>query len=883
MNATPAPRLARALLRLCLSREAAEVIVGDLEEAFAADIARRGRRQARRRYWQMTLRSLIARWRPSLRRASTDTRPRPWGSGLFRDLKDGAKQLGNRPGIALAIAGTLAMGIAATTTVFGVTNALLFKPLAYHDPGRVVFLLGWNTEADQMAFNLRYIDARDLAARMTSLARVSMYRGWDANLSDAGLPERVQAYAVSVETFEVLGIPAALGRTFGAADAAGDGRVVVLSHGLWARRFAGDPAIVGREISLNGRAHTVLGVMPASFEFPVFNFKGDAWTPLQPEPSWAPAGRTGSPSIVAIGRVADGVALASAQAEADAIMAQLAQAHPEANGTRGVRVVPMGQLGREQAGPAFAVLGAAALLVLLIACTNAASLELARGFARGREVAVRAALGASRRRLVRQFLIESTWLALAGGAGGIVLASFALQGLRRALPDFVVRVLPGIDLVRIDVDGMLFACGAALATVLIFGALPAWRATSGSAADVLRAGGRSATDSQRTWLRSGLIVAEVAVAAALLVMTGLLARTAANLEGADPGFDKDRVLALSVSLPAVRYATAADVEMFYSRLAERVSALPGVTEVGDVNALPFSTSNETIEFTVAGDTTTHRADYRASSPGYLPALGVALARGRAFTVSDNRPGADVALVNEAFARRYYPDVPAVGRELRLDDGGDAPVTIVGVAADARHWTLSDAVTPAVFVPSARDPRRQRSLAVRTDGDPAALAGAVRAAAAEVDPQQALYDVTPLSRLVENSFIPQRLTSGTLVVFGIVALLLTCFGLHALLAFVVARRTQEIGLRVALGATPSGVLRLVLGRSLFLTGAGLLIGLGLALAGAQGLASLLYGVGPFDPVSYAGAAAVIGLVTLVASWLPARRALGVDPVVALRAD
>jgi predicted permease len=366
-----------------------------------------------------------------------------------------------------------------------------------------------------------------------------------------------------------------------------------------------------------------------------------------------------------------------------------------------------------------------------------------------------------------------------------------------------------------------------------------------------------------------------------MVMTGLLARTAHNLAVADPGFDKDRVLTFNVSLPAARYATTEDVETFYQRLVERLSALPGVTGTGFANTIPFSTSNEGTAFTIEGDETGRRSDYRVVSPDYLVTLGVGLVQGRSLTEADNRPDAAVALINEAFSRRYFPDVPAIGRRLRLADGGE--VTIVGVAENARHWTLSDAAAPAIFVPSARDPRTRRSVVLRTAGDPEALAGPVRAAAAQVDPLQALYDVAPLSRLVENSFIPQRMASGSLVVFGLAALFLTCFGLYALLAFVVARRTPEIGMRITLGATPAGVLRLVLSRSLHLATVGLLIGLGLAMAGAQGLASLLYGVGPFDPVSYAGAAFVIGLVTLVASWLPARRALRVDPVVALRAD
>jgi predicted permease len=885
-----APPIAAAwLLRLTLGREVSEIVAGDLNEAFARDVDRVGRRAARRRYWRLTFASIAAYRRPSMTPESDDEgrASRMPVAGLSQDLRHGLRQLRHRPGFSLAVAATLALGIAATTIVFGLINALVLRPLPYADPGRVVFLLGWDTRADEMRFNLRYVDAADLAARVDALGDVAVYRGMNATLSGGGLPERVQAYRVTPGTFGLLGVDAALGRTFSGVDVAGgNDRIVVLSHGLWMRRFGGDPQIVGRKVTINDADYVVAGVMPASFEFPIFNFKGDLWVPLVITPEWTPAARDRSPTVVAIARLAPDATVEAAQTVAATVMQQLADASPDTNTGRGVRIIPMGQLGSEQGGPAFAVLAVAVGLLLLVACTNAANLQLARGLSRGREIALRTALGASRWRVVRQLVVESVLLALAGGAIGAALAWLALDGLRGAMPDFVVRVLPGVDLIRLDRAALAFTAAVSLSTVVIFGLVPAWRSVRPQLGDALRTGGRGVTDPARQRLRSALIIGEVAVSVALLVATGLLARTAVNLASADPGFDKDRLLAFSLSLPPTRFPTAAERGPVLDRLLERVQAIPGVARAGIINTLPFSTSNETVTMTIDGvaasDGQPLTAGFRLVSDGYLEALGVRVVDGRGLRRADGADEAAGVLVNRAFVRRHLGTLPALGRTVRLDDRGPSSITtIVGVMEDVQHWALSEVAQPEVYAHHSRDPRTVMTFAVRTDGDPAALIAPVRAAVAELEPTVAIYDVAPMRQLVGNSFIAQRMAASALVVFGLGALVLTSLGLHGLLAFVVGLRTQEIGVRVALGATRGSVMGLVLRQSLRLVSAGLVLGLVMAALAAQGLGSLLFGIGPLDPASFAGAVVVIGLVALVATWLPARRALGVDPVAALR--
>jgi putative ABC transport system permease protein len=891
-DAPPAHRLPvvlRGLLRVALDDATREIVLGDLEEEFRDTRARRGAGAAHRLAWRLALGSIVACWRDLGRPPSVPhgRRDGAWMHAWLQDFRFGLRQLRRDPATTLAAVVTLALGIAATATILGLVNALVLRPLAYADPARVAFVLGRDVATGDLLFNLRYQDAADIAGAGI-FEDVAVYRGFDGNLTGGGLPERVQAYHVTPNTFELLGVAAARGRTFGPADLeAGNDRLVVLSHGTWLRRYGGDPSAVGRLIEVNGEAHTVVGVMPAPFEFPVFNFKGDLWIPLRVTPDWTPADRAASPSVVVIARLATGTSLAGAQDATDAVMAGLAQSSPATNARRGATVVPMAELGREQTLPVFALLGVAGALLLVVACVNVAGLLLARGTARDHELSVRAAMGAGRLRLIRQLLAESLLMAIAAGVLGAGLAWWALEMLRRAMPAFIVRVLPGVEAVGADPASLGVAMAVALGTVVLFGLLPAWQSSAARAADVLRGGARTTAATRRRWLRQALVVAEVAISVALLVTTVLLGRSVGHLSDADPGFAKDEVLALSVSLPAAAYPTDADRLAFFTRATDRLRALPGVQSVGLVHVLPFSTSDASVSFEVpdgpAPEGGRPTAAFRIVTPEYFDAMGIPVRAGRAFQPGDGDGRRHVAIVNQRFAERYFGSEPAVGRQLRLEgvDPAQPMFEVVGVVSDVHHSSLAGAAAPELYLPYAIEPRATMTLAVRTLGDPASVAPDVRSALAAVDPAIAPYDMAPLSALVRNSFLPQTIASGLVRVLGAGALVLASVGLYGVLAFAVGQRTREIGVRVALGATRVAVVGMVLRQSLALVGLGLMCGVGLAALGAHAAGALLFGVGPLDPISYAGSALLFVAVSLAAAYVPARRALRVDPATALR--
>jgi predicted permease len=880
------PALACWLLRAGVDRTAWEIVSGDLQEEFGEACARLGARAARRQFWRHTLASIGARWFGA-RREARPQRTAPGASRmgtLLRDLHDGVRQCRRSPAVWLTAVVTLALGIAATTTIFGLLNAFVLRPLPYDDASRVTFVLGREADSGDLLFKMPY---RDIAEIVDAgiFADVAMYNGLSANLSGAGLPERVQAYLVSPNTFDLLGVDAALGRTFRDVDVASGGdRLVVLSHGLWMGRFGGDLSIVGRTIALNGEAYTVTGVMPESFEFPVVNFKGDLWTPLVV----TPADRTGS-SMVPVARLAPGESVETSQAKTDALMARLAAARPETNANRDALVVPMGQLGAEQAMPVFVLLGIAGVLVLLVACVNVANLLLARGVARGRELAVRAALGAGRLRLLRMLLVESALMAVAGGLLAAGLTRWSLAAVRAMLPEFVVRVAPGANAVAADLDAMAFAAGVSLLTVLLFGLLPAWQAARASASDALASGVRVTVSRRRRWLRQSLVVVEVAMSVALLVVTGLIGRSAQHLVRQDPGFDKDHVLAVSVSLPQVVYPEGPDRENFFLRLTDAVRAIPGVEAVGLVHVLPFSTSDSSGPFEVVGAPPIAGprpvAGFRVVSPGYFDAMGMSLLDGRGFDPADGRPDRRVLVVNRAFARRYLGEGRAVDRQLGLPGLGDdrEPYRVVGVVSDVLHTSLRETAVPEIYAPYAHVPRATMTLAVRTSGEPVASARAVRTAIASIDPALAAFDVAPLSTLVGNSHFAQAIALRLMRVLSAGALVLAAVGLYGVLSFTVGQRSREIGVRVALGATTRDVLSLVLRQTLWLLLVGLGVGIAIAAIGAGALSALLFGVGPLDPIVYAGTGLVLAAVGLLASYAPARRALRVDPASALRVE
>jgi putative ABC transport system permease protein len=890
------PRLAGLLLRLLLPRALHEPIAGDLEEEWRASP-----RPSRRRFWSLALRSIAACWiddlRPDRRRGGRAVAP-PAASHqtgdtavhiLLQDLRYGLRLMRRHAGFTLAVVATLALGIGANAAIFSIVNVLSLKPLSYRDPGRVAFVVGWDVERDAMRFNMRHADYLDLQRQAQSFEALAAYTYLSANLTGGDLPDRVQAYRVTPNTFALLGVDAALGRAFGEADAA-SGRfdLAVISHGLWQRRFGGDPAIVGRPIVVNGQPYEVAGVMPPRFEYPVFNFKGDLWLPWQMRDSGrGQAGATGSATVV--GRLRPGISYGRAQAEIDVLMRTLADEHPGTNRTLGARVIEMGALDDAQAGPAAAILLVTVAMVLVLACANVANLLLARGVSRQRELAVRAAMGASRRRIGRQLLVEGALLALAGGTAGVACAWFALQGIRASLPDALLSTMPNIEDLGIDTATLTFALVVSLLTSVMFGVLPAWRATreqfDGALKESSSAGGSRGTRR----LRTALVVAEVALATMLLVGAGLLVRSYSGLRRVDPGFDPSGVMTLATTLPDYRYADGLARLRFFEQAIEEVERLPGVTSAGFVNVLPLSTYDRGTRVAVEGAPPPEpgrepSASLRVASPRYHETLRIPLVEGRYFDRRDSAEGLPVAIVNQTFVRRHLAGgAPPVGRRIRTA-AADAPwLTIVGVVDDVRHSALDAQPDAEVYLPMSQAPAAMMMIAVRTAGRAEDLTGPIRGVIGAIDATQPVYHVKTLEALVEESTLASRASANTVALFGVLALLLAGIGIYGVVAYGVSQQTREFGVRIALGATPRDLLRLVLGSGSLMVGAGIALGMAGALGVSRLMSSVLYGVSPTDPVTYAGVIAVLALTGLAACLAPAWRAARTRAATALRSE
>jgi putative ABC transport system permease protein len=890
---TRPPALARALLTLCLPGEAREVVTGDLEEEFARLVGSGVPvRVARRRYWRLTLTSIAAlmRRRPAARRiepAGSGTGGSMWRE-LPTDVRYALRWLRRAPGFTAAAVVTLALAIGANTAVFSVINTLLFKPLPYRDADRVAFVLGWDLARDTNGFNTRLADAMDVAATADAFEQVGVYRYWSANLTSTGLAERVQAYRVTPRMLTLLGVDPIKGRLFaddeGRPGAAG---VTVLSYHLWQRRFGGDPAILQRRVILDGEPFQIVGVMPRSFEFPVFNFKGELWVPFRFDPSSLRSAETGRQSVVTIGRIRSDRSLVQAQANLDVIARRLAGHYPATNQQVGLRAMPMAELGAREARPVALAIAVAAGLVLLLASANLAGLLFARGLARQRELAVRASLGASRARLVRQFLTESALLGIAGGLAGLGLASAALAALVANLPDAVLTTAPNVLTLGIDTPAVVFTAVVSLAAGVLAGLVPALRSSRRDLHAVVKSAGVSSSRGSER-VRQAIVTIEVALAVVLLVAASLAVRSVQRLVRVHPGFDPAGVLTMVVDLPAARYADAPRRGEFADALLTRLRAIPGVESAAAVSVLPFSTYNSSSRYVVSNAPLPEagrepRAGFRASSPDYFQAMRIPLLAGRQFDATDRAGAEPVAIVNASLERRDFPGTGAVGQRLRFVGDAEPWRTIVGVAGDVRHGDLRTEPSAEIYVPIAQDPPSQLMFAVRATRPPESIASDARRAVTSVDPAEAAFRVLPLERLVDDSVLPFASATWTLAGFSTAALLLAAVGIAGLVAYSVSRQTREIGLRLALGATPAGILRLIAARGSRTVGVGMILGLAGSVAVAQAMRGLLIGVGAIDPVSYAAAAGILALVAVVATIIPARRARLVDPIDALRAE
>ena len=805
---------------------------------------------------------------------------------LLQDLRYSARMLFRNPGYTLIGVLTLALGIGANTAVFSVVNALLLRPLPYPQAERLAYV--WTSdERGNGEFSLSPPNYADLRTRIQSFDGQFAFRYANFALTGDGLPEAVIGIQASADFGRVIGTPPLYGRYFTAEeDAPGRHRVVLLSYGLWQRRFGGNPQVVGQSIQLNGEAQTVIGVMPPEFAFPSQNI--EVWTPLALDPAKY---QRGTSFLQSVARLKPGATITQAQAEAQSLAHEIVRENSATVRDLGFKLVSLRkQVMGEIEKPLWILFGAVGL-VLLIACVNVASLLLGRATVRWREISVRAALGASRWRLMRLMLIESLLLGLTGGLGGLLLAGFGIDWLLRVQPDAIPHK-------AVSPDGyvVVFTLVTAVLTGLIFGLIPAWQISKTNLSQVMRESGRAASSSGRLkMIRSGLVVLEISLSLVLLVSTGLLLRSFWKLVQVNPGFQAENVVSCSISLPRARYADEWQQAEFFNRTLDIVRAQPGVEVAAVVTHLPFTNSRGMTTFEIDGRPTPPGsegpgADNHEISPGYFAAMGIPLQAGRDFTDQDDRDHPGVVIINEQAARRYWPGENPVGKRLTIGSPPEEklygkPVSreIVGIIGNVRLLELNAGFEPEVYVPMKQMPSAGMSLVVRGRGAADSFINGMREAVRTVDPNQPVRRAQPIAAAIARSVAPQRFMVLLLVIFAALAVVLAVVGIYGVMNYTVTQRTQEIGIRLSLGAQPSDVLRLIIGQGLRLVAGGLLLGLAGAVGLSQVLRSLLFEISATDPLTFAAVVLLLVLVALLACWLPARRAARVDPMIVLRQE
>ena len=806
---------------------------------------------------------------------------------VWSDVRFALRGMAKRPALSLLVVGTLAVGIAANAAIFSSLDALLLRPLAFPNLARLVRLYESSPGADAYdRSNVAPGNLHDWRAQSNDVLReIVALEWWDANLRGREIPERVSGFRVSAPFFETLGVAPQAGRGFLEEEGReGANHSVVLGHDLWQRSFGGDPGIVGQSVVVDGEPHVVVGIAPRGFRFPE---GAELWSPLVLPP--AGTARRDRHYLSAIALLAEGRSLEDAGKSMALVAERLQKDHPDTNASRGL-VVGALQRSYEDVGlrPLFTLWQLAAGLVLLIACVNVANLMLARGAERQREMALRLALGAGRGQIVRQLLTEGLVTAVLAVAASLPLSAWATSEMRQHMPAEIARFLPGWDGIGMDSRVLGFSITLGLVATLLFTLAPALRASKSVLTDALKEGGRSATvGATRQRGRSLLVVTQVAGALALVVVAGLAVKSARTLLLGPQGYDPDRLLTLQVTLPEGGYREPSARRAFARDVEERLAAIPGVQGTGLANVMPARNNNSSRSIQVEGEPVADKSDppivdYRTVSPGYFETLRLPLVAGRGLLASDDETAPAVAVVSRSLAERYWPGRDPLGRRFRLGDDR-AWLTVVGVSGDHIHQWFSRRNYPTCYRPNLQDPRSDLSFAVRTSGDPEALAQAARLAVSAIDASQPSYNVWSQRRAMSLSTIGLQYVAAIMAVFGGLALVLAISGVYGVMSYRVSLRTQEIGVRVALGASAGNVLRLTMTQALWLTAAGLLAGSALGLAAARALSAALMGTIPFDAMTFAAAAGLLASAALIAAYVPARRALAIDPSQALRAD
>ncbi len=768
--------------------------------------------------------------------------------------------LRKQPGITALALLALTLGIGANTAIFSVVNAILLRPLPVKDPDTLMFVWGANPKKGWGQEGVSASNFLDWRARNHSFERMSVAEEAGFNLTGKDSSESVSSFRADGEFFNTLGVPALFGRTFQRDDdRPGHEQVVVLSYGFWQQHLGANRKVLGQSISLNGRPFEVIGVMPPHFEMPDRTL---LWTPLALGPADFATAQRSHKRFLTVARLKPGVSVAAARADMDALAKQLAREYPQYNGDYGIWVMPIKMEYTGDIRTPLLVLQGAAVFVLLIACANVANLLLARAASRRREIAVRVALGASRPRLIRQLLTECLLLATAGGAGGIFAALWGVDGIVALLPDDT----PVFWKEQIGLDGGVLAATAATAllTGIVFGLAPAWAGSRPDLVEQLKDGGRGGSAGvSHNRFRNALAIAEVAMSLVLLIGAGLMTQTLLRLRNVPLGFNGAGVVDMVITLPDTKYKTGPEQAAFYGRLLARVEKLSPVRSAGIVNEIPVSEGNAASDITLRGMAEPPPDEYpsgewRSVTPGYFATLGIALERGRRFTAQDGANTVPVCIVSREAARRLWGKSDPLGRQLRLGNLQDKQpwLTVVGIVGDVHHFGPNGTQTPIVYVPFVQRPQAAMYLLARTAGDPLALAGPIRAEITAIDRDMAATSLETMNHRVAESVTGERIMSWLLGIFGGLALLLAALGVYAVISYSVVERTREIGIRMALGARPAQVLRMVIRQGLRLAGAGVVIGLAAAWGLTRLLSDLLFGVTPTDLPTFVGSAAFL---------------------------